>query len=97
MFSDFYDAWWFLYNHPMFKNEYGYSSFQSCIDIEVVKVNPITSSIDDNKELNTKVEIWLETGEYDKNYRCHDISLDTGGDTFEEAIINLANKIYISI
>jgi len=50
------------------------------------------------------VEVWLETGcvEYTKDLtegimeqvqHCHDIDLDVGGLTFEEAIINLAKLV----
>lgn len=64
-----------------------------CLDIEVVKVNPRTNAIDDNKELNTKVQIWLEAGAYRKECRTHDWELDCGADSFEEAIIELANLV----
>ena len=55
---------------------------------------------DDDSRLNTKTEIWLEYGEclYDEETDLvqirHNIDLDCGGATFEEAIINLANKLY---
>lgn len=47
-----------------------------------------------------KIEVWLETGQayfqketgrYESN--MHDIRLDSSGETFEEALIQLANKI----
>lgn len=105
-FNNFYDAWWFLQEHPAFKyinpkypksGEWGF--FEECLDIDVQKVNPKTKRIDNDEKLNTKVEVWLECGEYlfdehNKEYLpCHDIQLDCGGDTFEEAIINLANLV----
>ena len=94
MFKDFYDAWHFLDEHPMCQDENGDSRFlDECLDVEVAKVNPTTCEIDDNKALNTKVEVWLEMGAYNKEYREHDIDLDCGGNTYEEAIINMANNV----
>lgn len=50
--------------------------------------------------LNTKTQIWLEFGEAyldideDTNVQfIHDYNLDCGADTFEEAIIELANLV----
>ena len=93
MFDNFYDAWWFLEEHPMFEDEYNLSHFLDCLDVHVAKVNPKTCEVDDDNVLNTKVEIWLEMGRYDKTCRWHDIDLDCGGDTYEEAIIQLANNV----
>ena len=82
---------------PKLDNTWGF--FEECLDIYVTKVNPKTKRIDDNEKLNTKVEVWLECGKYlfdehRKEYLpCHDIDLDCGGDTFEEAIIKLANLV----
>lgn len=93
MFKKFYDAWWFLNNHAMFQDEYENSHFLECLDVYVAKVNPDTCSIDDDESLNTKTEVWLEIGNYDKNCRWHDVDLDCGGDTYEKAIIQLANNV----
>lgn len=99
MITDFYEAYYYLYHHPIFffnppNSKYSFSRFKSCLDIDVVKVNPITLAIDDNKELNTKIQIWLETGPCLKNGELsHDFDLDCGGDTFEEAVIKLANLV----
>ena len=87
-FTDFYTAWNFLMMHKMFKGR-----FQECLDIEVVKVSPITNCIEDDNTLNTKTAVWLECGEYDDRYPVHDLDLDCGGDTFEIAIIELANLV----
>jgi hypothetical protein len=102
--KDFYEAWWYLYGHsaftyihPEYKVEWG--SFQECLDIDVQKVNPKTNRIENDEDLNTKTVVWLECGEYiyDEHIKdftpCHDIRLDCGGDTFEEAIIKLANLV----
>ena len=85
---DFYDSYHYLEEHPIFKNH-----FQYCLDIEIVKVNPITNSVDDDFNKNTKTQIWLECGPYKSNYATHDVDLDCGGDTFEEAIIELASLV----
>ena len=99
MFTDFYTAYQFLYNHPIFQEVVNYnndiwneSHFEECLDIDVVKVNPETNSIDDESK-NTKLQIWLECGRFDKECRWHDINLDCGADTFEEGIVELANLV----
>ena len=86
---DFYTAWRFLEEHKMFKGCFAYELWMT-----VVKVNPYTNAIDDDDTKNTKVRIWLEHGGYDEEYGfVHDIDLDCGGDTFEEAIIELAKLV----
>lgn len=94
---DFYDAVQFLKNHPMFDG-----MFWDALDIFVVKVNPDTNAIDDDKSKNTKTQVWLETGRHiDERDMLipgcspfsHDYYLDCGGDTFEEAIIQLADLV----
>jgi len=96
MFTDFYESYHWLYNHPLFqekiKSNYR-SHFYQCIKIDVVKVNPETLIIDDDKSKNTKVVIWLECGKYNKKYEWYGIGLECGGDTFESAIIELANLV----
>ena len=91
--KNFYDAWWYLFNHRIFRNNFDVSCFQNCVDICVVKVNPKNNTIDDKNELNIKNQVWLETGEYNQQHKIHDIELDCGGDTYEEAIIELAELV----
>lgn len=88
MFTDFYEAYHYLREHSMFQG-----NFERCLDIEVVKVNPTTKEIDDNFELNTETNVWLECGQYSKFINIHDLDLDCGGKTFEEAICTLANLV----
>lgn len=107
-FKDFYDAWEYVSSHPansidrkkrsFHKNYF----FNGCLYMTVVKVNPETNKIEiteDRKHLNTKTQIWLEYGEVYKDANtteidfCHDINLDCGADTFEEAIVDLANNM----
>jgi len=75
MFTDFYTAYYWLYEHHIFQEEikfklfndiYNESHFKECLNIDVVKVNPETNSIDDDETKNTKVQIWLECGKYNK-------------------------------
>jgi hypothetical protein len=88
-----------MFTYKEKNSEFVFGSFYESLFIDVEKVNPKTCIIDDNEELNTKVEIWLECGGYtfDENFNnwisCHDTRLDCGGDTFEEAIIKLANLV----
>lgn len=106
-FTDFHTAWKYLDDCEYYKyiyttekgEEVEMGSFQQALYIMVVKVNPKTNSIDDDNSKNTKTQVWLESGSYiyDENVggwiASHDIDLDTGGNTFEEAITNLANLV----
>ena len=87
---DFYTAWRFLDEHKMFNG-----FFANGLWTEVVKVNPDTNAIDPDTTKNTKVQVWLEHGPYDAEWGAttHDLYLDCGGDTFEEAIIDLARLV----
>lgn len=88
-YNNFYDAFNFLNEHPAFKGKFQVG----CLDIAVVKVNPETKAIDDNEDLNTEINVWLECGAVENGYYTHDINLDCGADTFENAIIKLAQLV----
>lgn len=89
-YNNFYDAFHFLNDHPIFKGNFQFG----CLDIAVVRVNPETKKIDDNRNLNTEVNIWLECGPVnDEGLHTHDWQLDCGDQTFEEAIVQLANLV----
>lgn len=96
-FTEFYEAFHFLKTHKIvenigvdgLKNNY----FDKCLDISVVKVNPETDAIEINDDLNIKTQVWLEFGPMDGLIPEHDTRLDCGADTFEEAIIQLANLV----
>ena len=107
-FSDFYKAFNFLRNHKLCECEIDQGNrrksvvnyFDRCLSISVVKINPETDEIDANMSNNTKTEVWLEFGRAFIDYSItddvmfeHDYRLDCGGDTFEEAIIKLANLV----
>ena len=87
---DFYSAWKFLENHKMFNDMFNYSLW-----VQVVKVNPETDSVYVDNSKNTKIQVWLEHGPFNAeiNDCTHDMDLDCGGDTFEEAIIELAKLV----
>lgn len=104
--EEFYKSYKFLSEHPMFikkgkddeesKSNWrsSFSSFQECLDIDVVKVNRLSYEIDEDEYKNTLPQVWLEAGPKLKDGTIgHDIGLDTGADTFEEAIINLAKLV----
>ena len=84
-------------------SEFECNYFDRCLDVEVVKVNPETNILETDWKkvhLNTKTQIWLEFGEAyldvdeDTNVQfIHDYNLDCSADTFEEAIIELANLV----
>ncbi len=82
VFADFYDAYHFLRCHEVFEGKY-----QEALDVEVVKVNPKTRCIDSDWSRNTMTQVWFEAGPPG----CHDLDLDCGGATYEEATIKLAN------
>ena len=87
---DFYEAFHFLYEHDMFKGKFWESLY-----VEVVKVDPETNCVENERSRNTKTQIWLETGPYfeEDEVAAHDFDLDCGGDTFEEAIVELADLV----
>ncbi len=101
---NFYDSWRWLGDHPAFQDEIGHSYFSHCLDIHVAKINPHTGMVEDDLQKNTAVEIWLEAGCYNTEAEitdgvesgfclgecCHDLDLDCGGVSFEEAICHLA-------
>lgn len=89
----FYDAYNFLEYHEIFK-----CRFLEGLDLLVVKVDPETNSIENDSSRNTKTRIWLKAGPClcdDPNGVLwgHDFNLDCAGDTFEEAIIKLAELV----
>lgn len=100
-----YDAFWFLSRHPKavdkpFNDETSIldSAFIDNIEVIYVKVDPETNTVTDTDK-DTLVEVWLESGPYEwseplKEYLpTHDPRLDCGGDTFDDALIELANLV----
>ena len=96
---DFCQIWLWLQNHPKL-NEYPLlGTFTESLWIDVVKVCPETDEISEDETRNTKIQVWLESGiatELIAGKRAiwtHNLSWDCGGDTFEEAIQALYEKI----
>lgn len=102
------EAWQFLNNHKAFCSKFVDPSdnstiyknrFSEALDIDFVKVNPETDAIDDDETKNTLVQVWLECGrieyveELEQDMVSHDVDLDCGGATFEDAIIMLAGLV----
>ena len=95
-------AFYLDHNTKVFDDIPSESMFLKSLDIDVVKVDPKTNCVDFYRlEKNTKTRVWLESGEqwFDDKFgnvwrnNCHNINLDVGADTFEEAIIKLARKV----
>lgn len=98
-FKNVSEAYWWVYNHPWLQCDYE----QPTIEITPHMVNPTDNAIDtDNPELNTKLEFWVEvmipTSTFDDFFNIvvpwHNMDLDCGGDTYEEAVYNLAKLVY---
>ena len=91
-FKDFFEAFHFCNNHPFFNS----SALSNSMCIDVVKTNGKGRICKDHSK-NIVTEVWIEwgpiCGSEGKLWARHDIDLDTGGRTYEEAIINLANLI----
>lgn len=107
--EDFYCAWHWLNEHPIFyrcekefherrlhKNR---GILDGCIEIIPVKVNPADLTISRRDTENTKLQFWVEVfprslkPEHD-GISLHDYERDTGGDTYELAIVAVAKTIY---
>jgi hypothetical protein len=78
------------------------------VTIDVVKVNPATNSYDDNEELNTKTQVWIEMGKWGwpgtdtgdpqgRDAHWHDTELDCGADDFQSAIITAAIYLHAAM
>jgi hypothetical protein len=106
--TDFYCAWRWLNEHPIFyrcHRELHERSLtddrgilDSCVEVKPVKVNPKTARISEDDTKNTKLEFWVEVFprsiKPEHNVSLHDYLRDTGGDTYEKAIITVAKSIY---
>jgi hypothetical protein len=107
-FDDFLCAWTWLNEHPLFYrfhrefHERGLNDERGILDggVEVIptKVNPVTGRCSEDQTKNTKLEFWAEVFMCsmvpDETIRLHDYERDTGGDTYQEAIVKVAREIY---
>lgn len=97
--TDFYEAWWFIEEHPKMKEWDEDTDLMRNLEIMVVKVNPYNEVVEEDKTKNTATRVWLEFGfksDWGNNMGAgptHDVDLDCGAPTFEEALIEMANLI----
>lgn len=103
------EAWQYLYEHPILTDEFGSSCFKDALHVRIYKVNPKTGDFDSNTKLNTMNKVELECGPYHRpevavrdrpnrpgweiGYTSRDQLLNSDGQTFEQAIIKLANLV----
>lgn len=101
-FADVHEAWIWLCNHPAFNYDDDNNAMVDNLSVSIVKVDPLTESINEDDSLNTAIRVWIETGpvdymadpEYPGYWNwMHDENLDCGGATFEEAILELASLV----
>ena len=85
---DFFTAFNFLENHPMINGK-----FQKTLYIKVKKIPTPILYTENNDALNIQTQIWLECGPYEGGFIYHDVRLDCGGNTFEEAILKLSELV----
>ena len=77
----FYEAFNFLKKHPIFRHH-----FQACLDVMVVIDAP-------EPQDEPRTRVWFECGPYNSVMIGHDYDLDVYADSYEEAIILLAEKV----
>jgi len=118
--GSFVSAWRYLDGHPIYWRllasddklpawhmahlEHGYGFSNGGIWVSVTRVNPATGSISEDPALNTRTEVWLETGEWSwavdekRHISCethyHNYKLDCGGTTYEEAVVEMARNVH---
>ncbi len=90
MKEKFYKTWWWLQENHEWAIDRLY--------ISVVKVHPKLKRVVDDEKKNTLVNYWLEGGAMTKDkffgwVGTHDIRLDCGADSFEEAVIKYAKLV----
>ena len=97
-FDDVHAAYWFLAEHAV--RGYLDTSFAAVLEVVAMRVDPITRRVEDDPTRNTHVEIWLESGpgltepgSPGGSVPWHDVDLDSSGDTFETALIRLAQRV----
>ncbi len=107
--DDFYNAWMWVHHHPIFWYFAPRRRHESTLcwergtdeglEFRVVKTDPETKRIEDDEERNTLTQVWVEVfpsslKDDGRDGRLHDYLCDTGGDTYEEAVIEVAREIY---
>jgi hypothetical protein len=84
--------------------EHGYAFWHGAIEITPHRVNPATGRQEEDPALNTRLEWWYEFGPADLLPRdeagmpvqghWHDYLLDGGTATYEQAVIDIALKVW---
>lgn len=106
--EDFWVAWHWLNQHPLFyrftkglHERYILDDrgiLDGCVEVVPAKVNPETNRVSEDLTKNTKLEFWVEVftaGSWGADCTTvHDFECDTGGDTYELAIVAVAKEIY---
>jgi hypothetical protein len=97
------ELWLWLQEHPVYVLDGIWEALPCALYVQYVSINPKTLLIDKDDTKNTKVRCWLEFGqiEYQTDPQTgetitrtnHDIDLDCGGDTFEEAFRTLCLRV----
>lgn len=89
-------AWVWVMQHPCLQFE---GVIPPSIDVSPNMVCPETKMISDDHTENTHLEWWIECGAYcidtmfDDMVASHDVDLDCGADTMDEAIVKLAQLV----
>lgn len=97
------EKYYWIIDHPKLSNKYG---TQPTIELTPHMVNPLNDTIEQDRNLNTKQQWWVEVNVAnpdfepdavfpdDKSFKhSHDWELDCGGDTAEEAIDTLHSLV----
>ena len=91
-----YEAWNYLVAHPLF-GDGSADRLMKCLRINIILGNPDEKDSFGFFEVVTeeagKEQVWIECGPYNPDRWLHDSTLDTAGETFEEALRNLSQKI----
>jgi hypothetical protein len=107
--DNFWYAWWWLQKHPVFwyfgpKRQHESTlcwerGVDEGLEFRPTLVDPDTRKVSKKRSRNTHMEVWVEVfmtsfrGD-SRDIRLHDTECDTGGDTYEQAIVNVAREIY---
>lgn len=80
------DKYFWVVNHPALTK----CGRQADIELTPQMVNPETEEIDENGELNTRLDWWIEVTQYeiidDEVSACHDWELDCGAHTVDDSV-----------
>lgn len=90
-------------HHRNMQRNYGITR---AVTLDVVKVDPLTGHVEDDRSLNTQTQIWVEMGQWEwpsstpvdehskRDAHFHDPKLDCGADTMDLAIIVAAITLH---